>query len=263
MVVCSSGSAKDLSVSWIRGFLTGPVRHAGGLGAPAATRPRYPARSARRRLVDSRAPPPEARSMRSLTRARSSSSLRCGTASSVLRTGSAPQASRTAGSRHHSAILSRYHIGPRAHPRSPDAVRTAIASVRSRRYRVIVIDCPPALSRLVLAAWRAAPDAITVLPVDNPSALRAVRRFRGAWGDAGLDPSRLRVVLTRFDERRVIDKKLAEEAREAPEILIEARIRESVVVPESAAWQKPLIAFAPRHALTEDVRRVARELANA
>ena len=146
---------------------------------------------------------------------------------------------------------------------SPDAVRTAIASVRSRRYRVIVIDCPPALSRLVLAAWRAAPDAITVLPVDNPSALRAVRRFRGAWGDAGLDPSRLRVVLTRFDERRVIDKKLAEEAREAPEILIEARIRESVVVPESAAWQKPLIAFAPRHALTEDVRRVARELANA
>ena len=146
---------------------------------------------------------------------------------------------------------------------SPDAVRTAIASVRSRRYRVIVIDCPPALSRLVLAAWRAAPDAITVLPVDNPSALRAVRRFRGAWGDAGLDPSRLRVVLTRFDERRVIDKKLAEEAREAPEILIEARIRESVVVPESAAWQKPLIAFAPRHALTEDVSRVARELANA
>lgn len=146
---------------------------------------------------------------------------------------------------------------------SPDAVRTAIASVRSRRYRVIVIDCPPALSRLVLAAWRAAPDAITVLPVDNPSALRAVRRFRGAWGEAGLDPSRLRVVLTRFDERRVIDKKLAEEAREAPEILIEARIRESVVVPESAAWQKPLIAFAPRHALTEDVRRVARELANA
>lgn len=146
---------------------------------------------------------------------------------------------------------------------SPDAVRTAIASVRSRRYRVIVIDCPPALSRLVLAAWRAAPDAITVLPVDNPSALRAVRRFRGAWGEAGLDPSRLRVVLTRFDERRVIDKKLAEEAREAPEILIEARIRESVIVPESAAWQKPLIAFAPRHALTEDVRRVARELANA
>ena len=146
---------------------------------------------------------------------------------------------------------------------SPDAVRTAIASVRSRRYRVIVIDCPPALSRLVLAAWRAAPDAITVLPVDNPSALRAVRRFRAAWGEAGLDPSRLRVVLTRFDERRVIDRKLAEEAREAPEILIEARIRESVVVPESAAWQKPLIAFAPRHALTEDVRRVARELANA
>ena len=146
---------------------------------------------------------------------------------------------------------------------SPDAVRTAIASVRSRRYRVVVIDCPPALSRLVLAAWRAAPDAITVLPVDNPSALRAVRRFRGAWGEAGLDPSRLRIVLTRFDERRVIDKKLADEAHEAPEILIEARIRESVVVPESAAWQKPLVVFAPRHALTEDIRRVARELADA
>lgn len=146
---------------------------------------------------------------------------------------------------------------------SPDAVRTAIASVRSRRYRAIVIDCPPALSRLVLAAWRAAPDAITVLPVDNPSALRAVRRFRHAWDDAGLDPSRLRVVLSRFDERRVIDRKLAEEAREAPELLLEARIRESVVVPESAAWQQPLIVYAPRHALTEDVRRVARELADA
>ena len=74
----------------------------------------------------------------------------------------------------------------------PGAARTAIASVRSRRYRVVFIDCPPALSRLVLAAWRTAPDAIRVFPVDNQSALRAARRFRSVWGDAGLDPSQLR-----------------------------------------------------------------------
>jgi chromosome partitioning protein len=146
---------------------------------------------------------------------------------------------------------------------SPEAVRTAIASVRARRYRNVVIDCPPALSQLVLAAWRAAPDAITVLPVDNPSALRAVGRFRHAWDDAGLDPARLRLVLSRFDRRRVLDRRLAEAAREEyPELLMNARVRESVVVPEASAWQKPLIAYAPRHPLSDDIRRVAREAAD-
>lgn len=145
----------------------------------------------------------------------------------------------------------------------PDAVRIAIGSVRTRRYRNVVIDCPPALNRLVLAGWRAAPDTIAVIPVDGPAALRAISRFQNAWEAAGLDPSRLRIVLTRFDRRRVLDRALAGEIHEKmPHLLLDSRIRESVIVPESAAWRKPLVVHAPTHALTEDIRRVARELAD-
>jgi chromosome partitioning protein len=145
----------------------------------------------------------------------------------------------------------------------PDAVRVAINSVRSRRYGYVVIDCPPALSSIVLAGWRAAPDAVVLIPVDGPAALRAVGRFRNAWLDAGLDESRLRVVLTRFDRRRLLDQALAKEAEATmPGAVLKSRVRESVIVPESAGWRRPLVIHAPLHPLTEDIRCVAREVAD-
>ena len=144
-----------------------------------------------------------------------------------------------------------------------DAVRMALESVQRRRYANVLIDCPPALCPMVLAAWSASADAIGLVPVDGPAAFRAVGRLRHAWEDAGLDASRLRMVLTRYDRRRLLDQALAAEAEALlGGALLRSRIRESIVVPESAGWHRPLVVHAPRHPLTKDMRAVAREVSD-
>lgn len=143
-----------------------------------------------------------------------------------------------------------------------DAVRRALESVRHRGYRVVVLDCPPSLSRIVLAAWKAAPEVRALVPIDGPKALRAVGRLRYAWEDAGLDPARMRIVLTRHDGRRVLDRELAHQTVALyGDAVLQSRIRESVIVGESAGWRRPLLFHAPTHPITEDLRHVAREVA--
>ena len=145
-----------------------------------------------------------------------------------------------------------------------DALSLALSTIKDRRYGYVIIDCPPALNRLVVAGWRAAPDGLVLVPVDGPPALRAVHRLRAAWHDAGLDASRLRAVLTRFDRRRLLDRALAAETESLmPGALLQARVRESVIVPESAGWKRPLLTHAPLHPLTQDIRGLAQEVADA
>lgn len=145
-----------------------------------------------------------------------------------------------------------------------DGLRVALNTIREGRYGYVIIDCPPALNRVVLAGWRAAPDGLVLIPVDGPPALRAVHRLRAAWQDAGLDASRLRAVLTRFDRRRLLDRALETEAHSLlPGAVLHARVRESVIVPESAGWKRPLLTHAPLHPLTQEIRCLAQEVADA
>lgn len=144
-----------------------------------------------------------------------------------------------------------------------DGVRNALDSVRHRGYGVIVIDCPPSLRRIVHAAWLAGPAVRAVVPVDSPKALRGVARLRHAWEDAGLDARAMRIAVVRHDGRRVLDRALDRKARELyGATVLTASIRESVVVSESAAWHNPLVLHAPTHPVTDDFRRLAREVAN-
>lgn len=154
-------------------------------------------------------------------------------------------------------------IGCMAENLRPDAVRRALETISTRGYRVIVIDCPPSLARIVLAAWTAAPDVRALVPVDGPEALRAVERLRNAWEDAALDLTRMQIVLTRYDARRVLDRELARQAVALyGDAVLRSRVRESVIVGESAAWRRPLLLHAPMHPVAEDLRRVAREVAH-
>lgn len=145
----------------------------------------------------------------------------------------------------------------------PDSVRRALATVKHRGYRTVVIDCAPSLRPIVIAAWLAAPEVHAVVPVDSPKALRAVGRLRHAWEDAGLDAASMKIALIRHDGRRVLDRAVDEQARElyGPAVL-ETRVRESVVMSESAAWHRPLVLHAPTHPLTNDLRRLAQEVAH-
>ena len=151
------------------------------------------------------------------------------------------------------------HIADRV---QPDALRRTLESVRHRAYPVVVIDCPPSLRRIVHAAWLAAPEVRAVVPVDGPKALRGVARLRHAWEDAGLDLAAMRIVLVRHDRRRNLDRELERQARGLyGQAVLESRVRESVIVGESAAWRQPLVLYAPTHPVTDDFRRLAREVA--
>jgi chromosome partitioning protein len=141
----------------------------------------------------------------------------------------------------------------------PDALSRALTGIRDHGYAAIVIDCAPGLDRLVAAAWRAADR--TLVPVDGPDALRGAAKLRHAWDDLGLDPTRLSLVLTRYDGRRVLDRALADRALKLyGPALLASRVRESVIVGEAAAWRMPLVLHAPTHWVTDDLRRVAKEV---
>lgn len=145
----------------------------------------------------------------------------------------------------------------------PDAVRFALSSVAHRNYQIVVIDCPPGLSGVVRAAWHSSPDLLALVPVDGPEALRAVTRLQYAWEDAKLPISRMRIVLTRFDGRRVLDRELDRQSRELyGGAVLETRIRESIIVGESSAWRRPLVLHAPLHPVAADLRQLAREVSH-
>lgn len=143
---------------------------------------------------------------------------------------------------------------------APDALSRALAPLTGT-YDVLVIDCPPALSRLVLAGWTAVPEARLVVPAEGPDAVQAVRRAERAWTDAGLNPQLMSVLLTRHDRRRRLDRELLSQVRrDYGSALLEPQVRESVVVQESCACREPLTFYAPAHPVTDDFRAVAREV---
>lgn len=142
-----------------------------------------------------------------------------------------------------------------------DALRRCLDSLPGRPYEVVVIDCPPALSDLVLAGWGADASAAAIVPVDGAEALRLVSRLRVAWDDAGLDIDALRLLMTRWDGRRRLDRDVLRQAREAyGTAVLEYRIRETIAVSESAAHQIPLVEYAPSHPVTADMRAVTQEV---
>lgn len=144
---------------------------------------------------------------------------------------------------------------------SPGAVGRMVGELWPEHYPWVVIDCPPGVTPLVLSAWRACPAAVGLVPVNGPQALRAVNRLRNGWEDVGMDPDRIRVVLTRHDSRRVLDRAVERQARKTYGVgVLQTRVRESVVVGESAAYRQPLLAYAADHPISDDMRNVAREV---
>jgi cellulose biosynthesis protein BcsQ len=142
---------------------------------------------------------------------------------------------------------------------SLDALHRALDTIRHRKYSAVIIDCAPGLDHLAICAWRA--STVALAPVDGPRALRAVALLRHAWEDHHLDPSLIRIVMNRVDERRVLDRGIVAQTIAAyGDAVAATRIRESVVVGESSAWRVPLVLHAPTHWVTDDMRRLAREV---
>lgn len=151
------------------------------------------------------------------------------------------------------------HVAQRV---SREGVRRALDSLGGHDYGAIIVDCPPALSPLVISAFRANPRVRPIVPIDGPKALSGLARLRNAWEDSGLDTGVIRIVLTRHDARRVLDRGIADQATARHgQAVLRTRIRESVMVSESSSWSRPLVLHAPTHPVTDDFRALAREVA--
>lgn len=131
-------------------------------------------------------------------------------------------------------------------------------------YDVVLIDCPPALGELTIAALAAADDVIAaVTPGDFE--LDAMRKL----GNAVLDVQESlnqrvdirHVLITRYDGRNMLDKNVRERIRAdwPDEYLGEIRLR--VRVGEAIARQMPVALHDPAGDATTDYRRVAATIA--
>ena len=143
-------------------------------------------------------------------------------------------------------------------------VARAMRTIGKAGYANVFIDTPPDANSLVLSAMAGAGEPIAVVPVDGFDALRAVNRLRQISEDARVRWARIRLVLSRHDPRRVLDRDLEIQARGAyGKDLLNGTIRETVALRESAAFRQPLIAYAPDHAVTRDYESLFEELNDA
>lgn len=143
-------------------------------------------------------------------------------------------------------------------------VARAMRTIGKAGYANVFIDTPPDANALVLAAVAGASEAVAVIPVDGFDALRAVNRLRQVSDDARVRWARVRLVLSRHDPRRVLDRDLEMQARSAyGRDLMNGTIRETVALRESAAFRQPVISYAPHHAVTRDYENLFQELNDA
>lgn len=131
-------------------------------------------------------------------------------------------------------------------------------------YDIVLIDCPPALNELTIAALAAADDVIAaVAPGDFE--LDAMRKLGNAVLDVqeSLNPrvDIRHVLITRYDGRNTLDRDVRQKlCTDWPaEFLGEIRLR--VRVGEAIARQVPVAVHDPQGDATNDYRRVARIIA--
>lgn len=133
----------------------------------------------------------------------------------------------------------------------PIILKKCISSVDSY-YDYILIDTPPALGNLLKASlvasrWVIIPTDARPLSIKGLDALEATIE---AAQSVSTDLKILGIVLVKFNERTVLNRQikslLEERCQEMNTTVFDAKIRESIVVPEAQAMQQSLIDYAPR-----------------
>jgi len=130
---------------------------------------------------------------------------------------------------------------------------------------LVLLDCPPSMGVLTASAIVAAQAGVLVPIASSAEALDGLiqlqdtlRRLRSGLR---LPLPLLGVVLTRYDERTLIAREVAEAVRSLAEgAVFEATIREAVVLRELFGHQKPVRSYAPSSRSADDYCKLAQEI---
>lgn len=132
------------------------------------------------------------------------------------------------------------------------------------RYETVIIDCPPSLGHLTLAAFGAAHSVVvpTLLKSEAIDGLGQLHSTLQLLRQRAKLPIELRGVLVAQDDRRsgLAQRVYAEIAEKAGGLLLRGTVRIDVSVSEAFDQQRPVLAHAPSKNGARDYRAVAAEL---
>lgn len=135
-----------------------------------------------------------------------------------------------------------------------DALKRATAPLNGL-YDVVAIDCPPTLSKPLLAAMRAATEAIIPTSADALG-LQGLYQLRASIDQANPDLIITGVFFTRHNGRSVLARDIADTIKERCAALrfpfIDTPIREAIAIKEAQLLQQNLFEYAPRAKVTAD-----------
>lgn len=149
-----------------------------------------------------------------------------------------------------------------APPHAVNALRTAVSQL-PERWEWVVLDCPPSLGMLAVAALLAAREAL--VPVDTSglsldvlgNLFETVEAVGAQTGDLTVTG----IVACRVDERQRLTRNVLGGLREAyGDLVFDAVVRERVALREAATLRRTVLAHEPSGDAAEDYRAVAAEL---
>ena len=142
-------------------------------------------------------------------------------------------------------------------------LRTAFASLPAR-WDYVVVDCPPSLGLLAIAAFVACQSLL--IPVETrvmalgglTALLRTMERVRERLNP---DLSLVGIVPCRVDLRTNLSRAIVRRLRERfADLIFDSTIRENVRLAEAPSFEQPITTYAPTSTGASDYRAVAAEL---
>ena len=145
-------------------------------------------------------------------------------------------------------------------------LRQVLQPVRdSNGYRVIIIDCPPALGMLSMNSLAAADHLLVALQCEYMALeglgqiLKLVERLKSANINGGLDIGG--VVMTMFDARTNLSHQVVDEVkRHLPDKIFETVIPRTVRLSEAPSFGKPIFQYDPHSPGATAYRQLANEV---
>jgi chromosome partitioning protein len=145
-------------------------------------------------------------------------------------------------------------------------LRTVLEPIRnSGGYRVIIIDCPPALGLLSMNALAAADHLLIALQCEYMALeglgqiLKVVDRLKTAGVNPTLDVGG--IVMTMFDSRTNLAKQVVDEVKQhLPDKIFDTVIPRTVRLSEAPSFGQPIFAYDPNSVGAVAYKALAREV---